>query len=311
MRIRVGAFVVLSLIPALLCAGEDRTERIDGAKGWKELDYRGDSLVEERSFDREGTLLSERRFNPEALPIVTKRYVREEGRLLRIEATDASGNPIGSMRYHYDREGRLIALSSEGVLGEGAVGLIAPGGAPQGSWIESDAKSMVLAYDAEGRAVLLQSMQEGKATYIERRSYGEGGIPVSVAIEDKVSGISVTTDYDKEGRQSQRREVKGKGEEILTRYLYDDSGRLVEEERRSGGHLLSIRKIYAESGAVSRVETRRDRTLVLAVDYIENGRVEELYDEGALFAKATYIGGRKVKDEFFADGELLRSREYQ
>ena len=50
--------------------------------------------------------------------------------------------------------------------------------------------------------------------------------------------------------------------------------------------------------------------MLLAVTYIENGRVEELYEDGALFVKATYIGGRKIKDEFFADGVLVRTRDY-
>ncbi len=49
---------------------------------------------------------------------------------------------------------------------------------------------------------------------------------------------------------------------------------------------------------------------MLAVENIDNGRVEELYDKGELFVKATYIGGRKIKDEFFAGGVPFRTRDY-
>ena len=304
--------ILLCLIMAApLCTGEDRTERIDGATGWKELLYRNDALVEERSFDADGGLLLERSFSPEAIPLVTKRFIREFGHISKIEATDASGIPIGARSYHYDREGRLLLVSSDGVLGEDAVGMMASSGTPQGSWTSTGSKTTIIAYDEAGRANLLQYMKDGKVTSIEKRNYGADGVLASVDLDDKSSGMSTTITYDEKGRQSQKKEVAVKGEEALTRYGYDDSGRLVEEEKRSGGHVLSIRRSYATDGAQSRVETRRDGSLILAVDYADTARVEELYEDGMLFVKATYVGGRKVKDEFYVDGALQRSREYQ
>jgi YD repeat-containing protein len=311
MGARAGVILFCLLISMPTCIGEDRTERINGAAGWKELLYRDDALVEERSFDADGGLLMERSFSPEAIPVVTKRFVREFGHIAKIEATDASGNPIGGMSYHYDRDGRLILVSSEGVLGGDAVGMMTSSGTPQGSWISSESKTTIIAYDEAGRANLLQYMKDGKVTSIEKRNYGTGGALASVAVDDKSSGTSTTISYDEKGRQSQRKEVAAKGEEALTQYDYDDSGRLVEEEKRSGGHVLSTRRSYATDGTQSRVETRRDGSLILAVDYAGATRVEELYEDGTLFVKATYIGGRKVKDEFYADGVLQRSREYQ
>jgi antitoxin component YwqK of YwqJK toxin-antitoxin module len=311
MRALACLALLCAIASARPCAAEDRTERIAGSKGWKELDYRGDKLAEERSFDTSGALLEERSFNAASLPVVTKRYIRSGGLLLRVEASDAAGSPIGSMSYHYDRDGRLLIARAAGVFGDEAAGIVASEGSPQGSFVESSSAATVLAYDGQGRATLLQDMKEGKVSRIERRTYGEKGAIASIAVEDKSSGSTTTISYDEAGRESGRRAVGPKGEETVTSYGYDDSGRLLEERTAVGDHELSVKRIYAEGGALARAETRRDGALVLAVDYAGDGKTEELYEDGRVFVKASYKGGRKVKDEFYADGKLERTREYQ
>ena len=251
-------------------------------------------------------------------------YIREGGRIVRVEAVDAMGSPSGSMAYRYDRNGRLLGVSSEGSLGKGAAGMIAAWGLPQGSWITrpggaakaaaaaaaASAKTTVLGYDDSGRATVVQTMLDGAALSIETRSYGEGGILSSTKIEDKVTGLSSDLQYDGDGRLAARTDTPAKGQILKTEYRYGDSGLLVEELARQGGHRSSKAYEYGEDGKVSREETSRDGELLLAVDYIENGRVEELYEDGSVFVKATYIGGRKVKDEFYLDGVPFRTREY-
>jgi antitoxin component YwqK of YwqJK toxin-antitoxin module len=300
-----------SLSRAFICSGEDRTEVIKSQKGSKELVYRDDSLAEERSFDMAGSLLEEKTFGPDSLPTSTSSYIREEGRLARVEARDASGVIIGSRDYHYDRNGRLLGVSASGSLGDGAAGMVSSGGTPQGSWTEAGSTTTVLSYDETGKVVVSMSMKEGKTISIERRMYGEGGILSSIVTEDKVSGSSSELLFDEQGRQSQRREIPAKGIETATQYRYDESGRLLEELKRVGSHATSIRRTYAEDGKLARVETRRDGQLMLAIDYVENGRVEELYDDGILFVKASFVGGRKVKDEFYSEGVLVRARDYR
>lgn len=305
------SLLLIVLAPAIMCAGEDRVEKINGAKGSKELVYRNDSLSEERSYDLRGGLIEEKSFGPDSLPIETSSYIRKDGRLSRVEAKDATGAIVGSLTYHYDSDGRLLGLASDGSFGTGKAGMVSSGGTPQGSWTEAGSTTTVLAYDESGRALVIQTMKDGKGISIERRTYDEGGILSSVVTEDKVAGSSSELLYDKKGRQSQLRDIPAKGAETKVQYRYDDAGRLVEDLRRSGIHTISVSREYATGGALSRVETRRDGELLLAVDYVENGRVEELYDAGELFVKASYFGGRKVKDEFYSDGALLRSREYR
>jgi antitoxin component YwqK of YwqJK toxin-antitoxin module len=169
----------------------------------------------------------------------------------------------------------------------------------------------VLGYEGSGRAAIVQTMKDGAVLSLESRTYAEGGGLASAAVEDRPSGLRSEFRYDGKGRVSQRTDTPAKGLKSRTEYLYDDSGRLVEETTSRGGHRASKSSSYSEGGKLVREETRRDGELLLAVDYVEGGRVEELYDGGVIFVRASYSGGRKVKDEFFAEGKLLRTREYR
>ena len=299
----------------------DRTETIADAKGSHELVYRGNALSEERIFDGLGALLEERLFGSDSLPEETRTYLRAGGRVIKIEAKDASGDPVGSRTYRYDREGRLLGVSSEGSLGEGSAGMIARAGMPQGAWVssvEASAKAssdsvnstVVLGYDDQGRADFIQTMQNGTVASIEKRVYGDGGTLDSVLTEDRSTGQTSELSYDEKGRLSTRVDSPAKGAKQRFEYFYDDAGRLIEEQSFKLGHRSSRALSYGPDGKLSREERRKDGEIILAQTFIENGRIEELYEDGAIFVRATYIGGRKTKDEFFSEGVLVRTREY-
>lgn len=314
--------VLLALILALSATGlpaEDRTETIADSKGYKELVYRGEALAEERSYDAKGAILEERAFDAEALPLETRSYIREGGRIARVEARDASGVPSGSMDYRYDRYGRLLGIASEGSLGVGSAGMIASAALPQGTWVAHPGEAegsagggttAVLGYDEAGRATIIQSMRDGAAVSIEKRSYREGGLLASVRTEDKLSGFSSELVYDEKGRKWKRTDTPAKGLVVKVEYRYDESDRLSQELTVRAGHRSIKTMTYAEDGSLAREQTSRDGELLLAVSYIEGGREEELYEDGVVFVKATYLGGRKVKDEFYADGTPVRTRDY-
>jgi YD repeat-containing protein len=312
---------ILALALSGVASGEDRTERIADSGAARELVYRDDILAEERSYDAQGAILEERIFDSSSLPVETRTYIREGGRIVKVEATDASGSPSGSMTYRYDRNGRLLGISSEGSYGAGSAGVISSHGAPQGTWVSSlgggqgeggggNARTTVFEYDDLGRVSVAQTMRDGNTLSTEKRIYGEGGVLASIRIEDAVTGLSSELLYDPKGRISKRTDTPVKGPQIKIEYRYDDSGRLVEEISFRGKHRSSRTIEYAEDGSIAREETRRDGEILLAIVHIENGRVEELYENGSVFVKATYIGGRKVKDEFFSDGASIRTRDY-
>jgi YD repeat-containing protein len=301
---------ILALQTAGVVNGEDKIERIDSLKGSRELVYRDEVLAEVRSYDAQGAIREEKFFDASSLPFETRSYIREGGLLVRVELTDASGIPEGSMTYRYDRYGRLLGVDFDGSLGTGSVGMIASGAIPQGSWVSAGAMT-VLGYDQSGRIAIVQTIKDGVALSVESREYSEGGLISLVRTENNTSGLSSELIYDTEGRASMRTDTPTKGPQIKTEYRYDDSGRLVEEIIKRGGHRSSRTLAYAEGGAPVREETRVDGELLLTVEYIENGRVEEIYNDGIVFVRATYIGGRKIKDEFYADGLPLRTREYR
>ena len=318
----LSLFVIIPLLMISgISEGEDRTEKIADSKGWKELVYRNNVLAEDRSFDVQGAILTERFFNTSLIPIETRNYIRVGGRITRVDAVDEFGSPSGSMTYRYDRNGRLLGINSEGAFGAGTAGMIASLSVPQGTWVSNSGhgsetgdsasmKTTVLGYDESGRATIVQTMQNGKAISIEKRVLDEDGLIVSVQIEDSISGLSTSKLYDSKGRVSRRTDTSIKGQPTRTEYRYDDSGRLAEELSFRGGHRASTVFSYSEDGSVVREETSRDSVVLLSITYIENGRIEELYENGIVFVKATYIGGRKVKDEFYLDGVPIRAREY-
>jgi hypothetical protein len=306
----LAALALLVSASAFSEEGEERTERIAGAKGSRELVYRGDTLVKETSFDLRGALLEEKLFGSDSLPSSVRTYQRAEGRLVRVDERDSSGVVVGTMSYHYDSSGRLLGIASEGSLGSGGAGMIASGEGPQGSWTKGSS-TMVLAYDGEGRAVVIQEMKDGAALSTEKRKYGQGGKLESAELRDEASGSTKKLAYDEGGRLVRSVEtLKGKGE-IQTSYKYDDEGRLADEEQTIGSHRRLVTRSYSAEGALEGVETRQDGVLVLKVEYVEGGRIEELYDGGMLFVRATWAGGRKVKDEFFDEGMPMRSRSYE
>jgi antitoxin component YwqK of YwqJK toxin-antitoxin module len=320
MNIRVLALLSLALaasVPGAAApeaatskAGEERIETLQENKGSKELVYRDDVLTGERRFDERGALVEERSFDAKSLPVETKVYMRKDGRLTRVEAKDSSGELSGSMAYHYDSSGRLLGVSSEGSMGQGAAGVIAAGSSPQGSWT-ADSATMVQGYDDEGRVVLSQTMKDGMAISVERRSYSESGKLASVRTEDRTAGSSRETSYDEKGRPASRVDTPAKGLVEKTEYRYGDTDLPITEVRVKGTHKTIIAKSYDDEGVLAREETRLDGELVLSVDYDGIARVEELYEDGQPFVRASYEGGRKVKDEFFSDGSVVRTRDYQ
>jgi hypothetical protein len=331
MRIRAAAALLALLAAGTLAAAEAAESAAAAADsaggqtverhalpggGTHELVFRRGALAEERMTDSLGALLEETFYGAapaESAPVESRKYLRSKsGRLERVEARDSSGELLGSLDYRYDRQGRLLGVASTGSFGPGGAGMISAGGPPQGSWIAAGTSTTAASYDERGRPLVLKTMLDGKTVLVERRTYGEGPNPVRVETEDPVSGSLTSVDDDESGKPLLRRDsIRGK-ETSRTTYRYDDRGRLVEEAARDASGGVATRSLsYGEDGSLKREETRKDGNLLGAVEYVEGGRVEELYRGGELFVKATYSAGRKVKDEFFSGGESVRQKEYK
>lgn len=270
-----------------------------------------DGIVVSRSiYDAAGSLLEESFFTADGLS-ERREYIRGEGRLLRIEAADVSGKLVGSIEYRYDGRGRLIGLKPMGSLGSGSIGMLASGASPEGSWYGSGDSITVLLLDVEGRPLREEKLVGG--TSISRRSfvYGEDGFIEHSEETDLASDESMVSDFDDKGRLLVKAE-KLKG--ILrsrTEYRYNPEGKLVEERSRSKLSLVLRSFAYDEAGALAREETRIDGLLSGAIEYRGDIKILERYHEGSLFVRSSYSSGRKIKDEFFDEGLVTRTKEYQ
>jgi YD repeat-containing protein len=338
MRVRAAAALAALLAAAAAAAApatpdsaSDETVESHSLPGGgaRELVYRRGALAEERVTDSLGALLEEILYGAappaeaspgspskdaaESAPLESRKYLRSKsGRLERVEARDSGGELVGSLDYRYDRSGRLLGVASTGSFGPGGAGMISAGGPPRGSWIAAGSSTTASSFDELGRPLVLKTMLDGKAVLVERRTYGAGPNPARIETEDLESGALTAIDDDESGRPILRKDsIRGK-ETSRTAYRYDEGGRLVEETSRdAAGGLLSRSLSYGEDGALRREETRKDGTLMSAVEYVEGGRVEELYRGGELFVKATYADGRKVRDEFYSEGESVRRKDYK
>jgi antitoxin component YwqK of YwqJK toxin-antitoxin module len=309
----------------------DRTETISSSKGAKELIYRRNVLLEEISYDAAGAIVEERIFGPDSLPVETRTYVRLSGgnaKIARIEAKDGAGRPIGSRTYRYDSDGRLLGVSSEGSLGSGSAGMIANQGIPQGAWVSAPGPQVpasqasgsappstttILGYDEAGRIAMIETMKDGTSVAIEKRSYSSAGTLLSKSTEDTATGLLSELSYNEKGLLSVRIDTAATGLQQRYEYAYEDSGRLAEELSFKAGHRSARTLSYFADGKLAREEYRLDGTMLRAIAYDDESkdtRVEELYDEGAVFVKSSYVGGRKTRDEFYADGVLVRARDY-
>lgn len=274
-----------------------------------ETEERDGILVAERSYDASGALLEESRYGPEGL-VETRTYLRDSGRLTKVEAKDSKGALVGSLDYRYDGRGRLVAVIPSGSLGAGTVGMISSGPSPSGSWAADGSRLTVQRLDEKGRPLRIETLAGGKAIARRKYAYGEGVLPIRVEDEDLAAQTSLVSEYDGAGRILIKSEYLKAALRSRSEYRYDAAGRLTEERSRNKGSLVLRTLSYDEEGTLAREETRTDGVLTGAVEYRGELRIVERYHEGLLFAKTTYRSARKVKDEFYVEGVLSRSKEY-
>jgi len=291
-------------------AAQSGPPELEVREGRSETDESGGIVVARRLLDDMGSILEESFFDSEGLR-ERRIFIRSAGRLRRVESRNPDDELLGALEYRYDGFGRLLAVIPTGNMGSGSVGMIASGPSPSGAWSGDGTSLTVQLLDERGRQTNVETLVEDKA--IERRTYdyGEGDLPVRAEEQDLESGTSVVSGFDGEGKILVREEFSKGALSQRTEYRYDSEGRLAEERYRDKGRLVVRTFEYGGKGTLEREETRVDGIVSEAVEYRGELRIVERYHEGSLFAKTTYSAGRKTKDEFYAEGGLIRSKEYK
>ncbi len=204
-------------------------------------------------------------------------------------------------------EGRLLASSPSGMGGTASGELRSGGGLV--AWERSGPELLVRAYDAAGQLVSSRSYRDGKLVAEESREHDERGATVRylepaaerLTVERYESGLLVSREAFVKGVATGR-----------SGFAYDGAGRLVRELRSPAVGLdveLSYR--YAQDGFLERDEERRGGVLFIARSYARDGsRVEERYDGGRLAVITRFEGDRRVAEEFYQGGVLVRERRF-
>lgn len=312
---RFLSLAVLLILGGILTYAEDdnspveKIQRIESSDGYRELSYSDDRLSSERSFDRQGALQSERFYDENRLLSEIRRYYREKGRLKQVKAFDPLGKEIGAIDYRYDAEGRLLGVDLSGVLGSGTAGMLSSDQGPEASWTQ-DNQTTVYAYNDQGQIEGRYTMKDSATLSAEKREYSEKGRLESTSLEGSKGSLTQKTIYDKDGRVQET--IEGEGENTVhTKYRYDEKGRISESSKSQGTHRISSKFSYDSDGKLIKTEISLDGVLQSVRQNLKDSTIEEFYDEGQLFVRASYKDGRKIKDEFFADGKILRTREYE
>ncbi len=307
---RLWLFALVAFASTLGSAAPvEKREFSSSPRGQIERVLRDGLLAEERVFGSEGVLEEESIFAKGVL-VQRNLYIRVGGRLVKIEASDGSGESAGTMEYRYDGAGRLVAIETTGIFGDGGAGLVLLQGKPQVAWTRIDGASEIRRFDEKGRASLLVTCLDSKAVSRETRSYGDGPFPVLSVVEDIGSGVTIRVEYDGKGKPNQRTESLNGRERSRITYRYGDDGRLVEESTRAAGTLSSRILSYDGAGKLSDEEDRLNGEISRTIAFSGDERVEELYHSGLLFARVSYSGGRKIKEEFFDGASVARTRIY-
>jgi YD repeat-containing protein len=281
-----------------------------GARVRFEIERRGDAIMARRAFDGGGALVEESYYGNDGILSEKRTYIRLMGRLSRVEVSDADGKLRGIIEYRYDGNGRLISVSPSGSLGSGPAGMIASGAAPSGSWMTSGAAIVVQRFDERGRPVRVETVAKGNTIATASYVYGEGRFPERSLEEDLAKDALTVSDFDNQGRILKRIKSSKGVERSRSEFRYDEAGKLVEERSRISGSLLVRNLEYDGSGALVREVKRIDGVISETTEHREGSTIVERYHEGQLFVRSYFSNGRKVRDEFYDDGTILRSREY-
>lgn len=228
-----------------------------------------------------------------------------EGGPAAVEARASASEP--SFVRLVSPEGRLLASSPAG--GDGSSGGELRSGGGLVAWERSGPELLLRAYDAAGRLVSSRRYSDGKLVAEESRERDERGETVRY-LEQAAERLTIER-YERGFLLSRETFVKGAATG-RSGFAYDEAGRLVRELRSPAvGLAVELSYRYAQDGFLERDEERRGGVLFLARSYARDGsRVEERYDGGRLAVRTLFEGNRRVAEEFYQGGALLRERRF-
>lgn len=301
-----------------------RTILTQSEEGSQERLFEAGSLTEERSYDRSGNLLEELFYaapqSRDAAPVARRTYSYDRGRLVSVEAFDASSEATGKLEYRYDSRGRLLELVASGSFGRTQAGMAPSGSLPVASWFAIPAESEppaaddileITRYDGGGRPLERSTYKGEECIRAEMLIYDASGRLSSSRTFDAPSQTMLETSYDSRGLAVLVVTTVRDAEQSRESLSYDEESRLVEDSISTRSS--TTRKLYSYAG---QDERSRETVIVngvtasVTVEGEDGSIVKELYDKGALFLRAFYRDGMLAREEFIEGGTVVRTKDY-
>lgn len=266
-------------------------------------------LVEESVFDDDGRPLTARRFLVDGRVEETS-YVYIDGRLLS-RKTSVGDAIIETMDYLYAPDGRLVsAKASSGAFqgsGKSASGV-------SSMWRKGPDGLELRLYDAAGRLAAVRIYDGTVLKSDETRTWAGDVLEHSELVANDGTKTSTTYAVTGAAAGSILSITVERGGTTLSsdRRSYDDAGRVLRMETETGGRRAVTEYAYDEKGMLSVEKRFIDPGQLLVIRHeSSNDKVEETYREDILIARVSYRDGRRVKEELYKDGAVIRTRTFE
>jgi antitoxin component YwqK of YwqJK toxin-antitoxin module len=269
----------------------------------------GVELREESIFDAGGKPSLERRFLPDGV-IEETVYEYVDDRLMS-KTTRRGDTQIGTVSYVYASDGRLLSARESAGPFYGS-GKTANGGSS--TWRKGPDGLELRSYDSTGRLVSIRAYDGAILRSSESRTWVDGMLESSIV--RLPGGSTTTTMFANSGSAAGKVlsiTIERAGKIVSAeRMTYEAKGALSRIETVVNGKVSSREYEYDEEGALVVEKRNLDAEQSIVVLYeTTTTRIEEAYLKGTLFARVRYEDGRRVKEEIFRDGIIVRSRTFE
>lgn len=277
-------------------------------KKTREEHFENDLLQWQKEFDTQGRLRREDLFkNGEPWEIHKINYLKDSHRIHRVYVYSVEQVLLRTKRYLYNRAGKLIRIQViEGEKEELASWRYSDGVIYQLSHKKND-NEIVSFLNRNGELKALEKWKKDKIVEEEQYTYENGKLrAASYKDEDE----KLLLDFFNEAEQLLRREVYDEKELLsVTEWVWEDD-KIIEKRLRRDDTLYVWKNSYSASGELSKQEYYRDRQLQKIYNFTDKDNYTiDIYFEEELLVRVYYKNDVKIKEEFFEDGEIVRTRD--
>ncbi|MCX7039333.1 MAG: hypothetical protein NT005_09415 [Spirochaetes bacterium] len=275
----------------------------------EEREFASGRLAARRVYDPSGSILTEESFRDGAL-LEKAIFTYAGSRLSRVRTTGPDGSLLHAEEYLYAASGALRGVRRTLADGQTRQSRFFAGSSGLAEERNTVGDALFVArYDTRGRAVERERRDaQGLASREDFVFRLESNTLESSAETLPREGKLARRRYDDKGLLAVET-VTGPGSAVeRNEYSRDEEGRATVKRRQSAAGIEQWAYSYDADGDLATeeyvVKGSREKLTV----YTDGGRVEQMYAEGELFLKVTWEGERRVKEEVYEGGVLVRER---